>query len=93
MGDMAMAEYQAKGRDIDEELDRLAPRPVPDLAGARAILDDFALFWNQEKRRDLVRSSSNGSGSTPAGSSNPANRDVPAGLRVRARKRRRPPRP
>jgi site-specific DNA recombinase len=58
LGDLTRPGYIARRNQIDAELDQLAPGPAPDLDEARAILDDFALFWNQERdfeaRRQLL---------------------------------------
>lgn len=59
LGDVERDEYISKRDAIDAELDGLAPGPTPDLDGARAVLENFALSWEQEKdpepRRELLR--------------------------------------
>ncbi len=58
MGDLDKAEYVSKRDAIDTELDGLAPGPTADLDGARAVLEDFGRFWEDETdpqiRRELL---------------------------------------
>jgi hypothetical protein len=48
MGDIERTRYVSKRDAIDAELDSLSPGPSPDLDGARAVLEDFAMFWQTE---------------------------------------------
>jgi hypothetical protein len=58
LGDLAKAEYVSKRDAIDAELDSLSPGVSPDVERARAVLEDFGRFWDEEadpdKRRELV---------------------------------------
>jgi hypothetical protein len=58
LGDLAKAEYVSKREAIDAELDSLSPGVAPDIERARAVLEDFRRFWEEErdpeKRRELV---------------------------------------
>lgn len=58
LGDLVKAEYVSKRDAIDAELDSLSPGVSPDLQRARAVLEDFGRFWDEEidpeKRRELV---------------------------------------
>jgi hypothetical protein len=46
-----VANYRSKSDAIDAELDSLAPDALPDLDGARAVLEDFGRFWSEEHDR------------------------------------------
>jgi hypothetical protein len=60
MGDLTKPEYVMRRQALEEELQRTKPPTNPDLDGARAILEDFARFWDAEpepaERRKLVLS-------------------------------------
>jgi site-specific DNA recombinase len=58
LGDLVKAEYVSKRDAIDAELDSLSPGVSPDVERARAVLEDFSRFWDEEtdpeRRRELV---------------------------------------
>jgi DNA invertase Pin-like site-specific DNA recombinase len=60
MGDLTKPEYVMRRQALEEELQRAKPPTNPDLDRARAILEDFAHFWDAEpepaERRKLVLS-------------------------------------
>ena len=45
LGDLHRAEYVARREAINAELSALTPAPIPDLDQARAVLEDFTIFW------------------------------------------------
>lgn len=60
MGDLTKPEYIMRRQALEEELQRTKPPTNPDLARARAILEDFTRFWDAElepaERRKLILS-------------------------------------
>jgi hypothetical protein len=57
LGDLTRAEYLPRRQAIHGELDALSPDPIPDLNQARAVLEDFTIFWNAEPHPDARRQS------------------------------------
>jgi hypothetical protein len=60
IGDLTRAQYMMRRQALEEELQRTAPPTDPDLDRARAVLEDFARFWQLERdpveRRKLLLS-------------------------------------
>jgi hypothetical protein len=48
LGGLHRAEYVARREAINAELSALTPAPIPDLDQARAVLEDFTIFWTRE---------------------------------------------
>lgn len=55
LGDLPRGEYLARRNAINAELNTLAPEPIPDLADARSVLQDFTTFWSTETEPDAKR--------------------------------------
>ncbi len=49
LGDLERGEYIARRNAINAELNTLAPSPIPDLDEARRVLEDFSIFWRDDK--------------------------------------------
>jgi hypothetical protein len=55
LGDLERGEYVARRNAINADLNALTPEPIPDLADARRVLEDFTTFWTTETEHEAKR--------------------------------------